>query len=140
LFNPPTPWMHTKSPVRRHDWGFTFGGPVDFTKKIYDGHNKTFFFFNFEQYRDLQHIATIANTVPIQDYRDGNFSRALTGKNLCPAATPNCDPLGRPVFEGTIYDPATTRVVNGFIVRNPFTDNIIPKDRMDPVALKIQSL
>jgi hypothetical protein len=134
-FNAATPWLNTKSPVRRHDWGFTFGGPVNFTQKIYDGHNKTFFFFNFEQYRDHQNIATIANTVPIQDYRDGNFSKAITGKVL------GTDPLGRPVIEGTIYDPLTTRTgPNGQLVRDPFPGNTIPKDRMDAVALKVQSL
>src|SRR6185369_5210642 len=45
------------------------------------------------------------------------------------------------MLEGTIYDPATTRVApNGQLVRDPFPNNTIPKDRMDPVALKIQSM
>jgi len=140
-FNAATPWLNTKSPVRRHDWGFTVGGPVNLTDKVYDGHNKTFFFFNFEQYRDHQNIATITNTVPIQDYRDGNFSKALTGKNLCPTTNLNCDPLGRPVMEGTIYDPRTTRTApNGQLVRDPFANNTIDKSLMDPVALKVQAL
>jgi Carboxypeptidase regulatory-like domain/TonB dependent receptor-like, beta-barrel len=139
-FNSSTPWLNTKSPVRRHDWGFTVGGPVNFTQKVYDGHNKTFFFFNFEQYRDHQNIGTIANTVPIQEFRDGNFSKAITGKVL---GTYNeiGDPTPRQIIEGTIYDPATTHLsANGQLVRNPFPNNIIPRDRMDPVALKIQSL
>jgi hypothetical protein len=139
-FNSATPWLNTKSPVRRHDWGFTFGGPVNFTKRVYDGHNKSFFFFNFEQYRDHQNISTIANTVPIDDYRNGDFSKALTGKNLCPAANPNCDPLGRPVMEGTIYDPSTTRLVNGQLVRDPFKNNQIDPSLFDSVAVKVQSL
>src|SRR4051794_5266238 len=37
-FNSATPWLNTKSPIRRHDWGFTLGGPVNFGSKIYDGH------------------------------------------------------------------------------------------------------
>jgi hypothetical protein len=139
-FNSSTPWLNTKSPVRRHDWGFTVGGPVNFTDKIYNGSNKTFFFFNFEQFRDHQNIATITNTVPIQDYRNGNFSRALTGKNLCPTTNPNCDPLGRPVMEGTIYDPKTTRLVNGQLVRDPFPNNTIDSSLWDPVAVKVQAL
>ena len=134
-FNAATPWLNTKSPVRRHDYGFTVGGPVFLTKKIYDGHNNTFFFFNFEQYRDHQNISTIANTVPIQEYRDGNFSKAITGKVL------GTDPLGRPIVEAAIYDPATTRPApNGQLVRDPFPNNIIPQNRMDAVALKIQSM
>ena len=44
-------------------------------------------------------------------------------------------------MEGTIYDPATTRLApNGFVIRDPFLNNIIPRDRFDAVALKIQSL
>jgi hypothetical protein len=133
--NAAAPWVsnNARPRVRRHDYGFTVGGPIDLGK-LYDGHNKTFFFFNFEQYRDKQVINTIANTVPIQEYRDGDFRRAMTTRSL------GNDPLGRPMLEGTIYDPATTRTApDGRLVRDPFPNNTIPKDRMDPVALKIQS-
>ena len=41
--------MRPKS--RQNDFGGSFGGPV-WIPKIYDGHNKTFFFFNYEMYRD----------------------------------------------------------------------------------------
>ena len=122
-------------PNRKHDYGFTVGGPVNFGKKIYDGHNKTFFFFNFEQYRDKPAINTVRNTVPVQAYRDGDFRQAQTGRVLATIL------LGRPIIEGTIYDPATTRLApNGQLVRDPFPNNFIPRDRMDPVALKIQSM
>ena len=135
VFNAATPWLNAKSPVRRHDYGFTVGGPVDLGKKIYDGHNRTFFFFNFEQYRDHQNISTIANTVPVAEYRDGDFSKAITGRVL------GTDPLGRQIIEGTIYDPTTTKTApNGSLVRDPFPNNIIPKERLDPVAVKIQSM
>jgi hypothetical protein len=64
---------------RRNDWGFSFGGPV--LTKFYDGHNKTFFFVNFEQYRE-----TTSNnfpiTVPTLAYRNGDFREALTGRTL----------------------------------------------------------
>src|SRR5215510_6730345 len=39
-----------RSRERRNDYGFSFGGPV--LTKFYDGHNKTFFFVNFEQFRE----------------------------------------------------------------------------------------
>ena len=39
--------------------------------------------------------------------RSGNFTQALTNKTL------GTDPLGRPILENTIYDPATDRLVNG---------------------------
>jgi hypothetical protein len=35
----------------------------------------------------------------------------------------------------TIYDPLTTRTVNGVIVRDPFPGNVIPGNRLNPVAL-----
>src|SRR5262245_4992981 len=134
--NAAAPWVsnNARPRVRRHDYGFTFGGPVNLGK-LYDGRNRTFFFFNFEQYRDKQVINTIANTVPIQEYRNGDFRRAMTTRSL------GNDPLGRPMIEGTIYDPATTRAApDGRLVRDPFLNNTIPIDRMDPVALKIQSM
>ena len=42
--------QHIRNRVRRNDYGFTFGGPIRIPK-VYDGRNKTFFFFNFEQFR-----------------------------------------------------------------------------------------
>ncbi|HXE63293.1 MAG TPA: TonB-dependent receptor [Bryobacteraceae bacterium] len=126
--------------ARRNDYGFTVGGPV-LIPKVFNGRDKTFFFFNFEQYRETQQINTQAITVPTAAYRNGNFGAALTGRNLCPAANPNCDPLGRPILENTIYDPTTqTTAPNGQLVRNPFPNNTIPTSLLDPVALKVQAL
>src|SRR5579871_1230467 len=81
---------------RRNDYGFNFGGPV-LIPKIYNGHDKAFFFFNFEHFAETIITNNVSGTVPSLAYRNGNFSSALTGRNLCPAATPNCDPLGRPI-------------------------------------------
>jgi len=124
---------------RRNDYGFTFGGPV-LLPKVYDGHDKTFFFFNFEQFRETVVNNTTTITVPTAAYRIGDFGAALTNRNVCPAATPNCDPLGRPIMENTVYDPLSTKVVNGQRVRDPFTGNVIPKSQLDPVSLKVVSL
>ena len=63
---------------------------------------------------------------------EGDFSAALTDRIV------QTD-LG-PIREGTIFDPLTTRTVNGQIVRDPFPGNMIPQNRLDPVALKVQSL
>ncbi len=124
---------------RRNDFGFTFGGPV-VIPKVFNGHDKLFFFANFEEYRETVITNNVPITVPTTAYRSGNFSQALTGRNLCPAATPDCDPLGRPILENTIYDPNSQSVINGQVVRNPFPNNTIPASDIDPVALKIQSL
>ena len=73
-------------------------------------------------------------TVPTAAYRAGDFSSALTGRNL------GTDPLGRTILEGQIFDPATMQIVNGQLVRDPFPGNIIPPERLDKVALAIQKL
>jgi Carboxypeptidase regulatory-like domain len=124
---------------RRNDFGFTLGGPV-VLPKILNGHDKLFFFFNFEQYRETVINSNTPITVPTLNYRSGIFTQALTGKNVCPAATPLCDPLGRSIMENTIYDPTTQRSVNGQVVRDPFPNNTIPLAQQDPVALAIEAL
>jgi hypothetical protein len=131
------PNEHTRPEVRRNDYGFTVGGPI-FIPKVYDGRNKTFFFFNWEQFLQTQLILPTVESIPTDAYRTGNFSAAITAagdKNL------GTDPLGRPILSDEIYDPATRSVApNGQNVTNPFPNNTIPISRFDPVSSKIQSL
>lgn len=117
---------------RRNDWGFNFGGPV-LLPKIYNGHDKLFFFFNFEHFAETIITNNVSGTVPTLQYREGNFSQALTNRNL------GTDGLGRPILENTIYDPTSNFVVNGVTYRNPFANNTIPASQIDPVALAIQN-
>ncbi len=121
--------------VRRHDLGGSIGGPISIPK-LYNGKNRSFFFLNFEMFRDESTNFLGFGTVPTQAYRDGNFATALTGRNL------GTDGLGRALLENTIYDPASnfTNAGDGRVYRNPFAGNIIPPSRLDPVALKIQGL
>src|SRR5215475_10031250 len=132
-FSPPAP----KSLDRKHDYGFSVGGPVRLPW-LYDGRNKTFFFFNLEKYRNVTRSSGSLATVPTAAYRQGDFRAALTGRQL------GVDVLGRPIMENAIYDPLTahTVTVDGkpYVVRDPFPNNVIPKERLDPVALKIQAL
>ena len=112
--NAATPWLNTRTVARRNDYGFTVGGPV-WIPKVYNGHDKTFFFFNFEQFRETQNINGQALTVPTAAYRSGNFAPALTGQIL------GTDPLGRPIAANTVYDPTTPHAApNGQIVTDPF--------------------
>src|SRR5215469_4526323 len=60
---------------RRNDYGFTIGGPA-WIPKVYNGRDKTFFFFNWEQYRENVTINNQLETVPTAAYRQGNFSRS----------------------------------------------------------------
>ncbi|MEP6714028.1 MAG: TonB-dependent receptor [Terriglobia bacterium] len=128
------PFANTKPISRKHDFGFSLSGPI-WIPKVYNGRNKTFFFINWEEFRnDISAVGSL-NTVPTLAYRNGDFSSALTGRTLN-----GTDPLGRPIMENVIYDPQTSRVVNGRVVRDPFPGNIIPPNRIDPVAAKIQNL
>ena len=122
---------HVRPKDRKQDSGASLGGPV-YIPKIYDGRNRTFFFANIEKYVNRGSIAGNFATVPVQAFRDGDFSSILTGRQI------GTDLAGRPVYENTIYDPASTSVINGVTVRNPFPGNILPRNRIDPVAAKIQ--
>lgn len=116
---------------RKHDYGFSVGGPVRLPW-LYDGRNKTFFFFNLEKYRNVTRSSGSLATLPTAAYRQGDFSAALTGRQL------GVDALGRPIMENAIYDPLTERTVtvNGrqFVVRDPFPNNVIPKERLDQIG------
>jgi hypothetical protein len=125
--------QHVRNRQRRNDYGFTVGGPV-ILPKIYNGHDKLFFFFSFEQFRETTLNSTNSFTVPTAAYRNGDYSAALTKRNL------GTDPFGRAIFENTVYDPATDRIVNGLRERDPFLNNVVPLSQQDPVALKMQAL
>jgi hypothetical protein len=119
--------------VRQNDFGGSFGGPV-WIPKVYNGHDKTFFFFNYEMYRNQVQTNNGFRTVPTTAERNGDFSSLLTGTVI------GTDPLGRPIMNGAIYDPSTTRTVNGQVVRDPFPNNQVPVAQFDPVAAKVLSL
>jgi hypothetical protein len=110
---------------RKNDYGGTFGGPV-WVPKLYNGRDKTFFFFSWEQYRQTQG-STNTSTVPTDAERAGDFS-SLLGAPLQDANHNNiinpCD--GSTIFQGQIFDPTTTKTVNGQQCRTAFPGNKIP--------------
>ena len=148
--------QHIRNRIRRNDYGFTVGGPVRIPK-LYNGTNKTFFFVNFEQFRQNNLNGTTTISVPTAAYRSGNFSTALcnsyvggaadgTGGNCTPypgitntiTKGPATDTNGNVLAEGQIYNPYSTTTVGGAQVRVPFANNTIPLSLQDPVALAIQ--
>jgi hypothetical protein len=132
--NATQPYVNTRGVQRRNDYGGTFGGPI-WIPKVYDGRNKTFFFFNWEQFRETQNYNNVYISVPTPAFRAGNFAGSSTGKVL------TTDSLGRTVIEGTVYDPKTQAIApDGKVVRNPYTNNMMPLTDMDPISLKIQAL
>jgi Carboxypeptidase regulatory-like domain len=134
-FTPTVPQTNPRS--RKHDFGGTIGGPV-YIPKVYNGKNKTFFFFSEEVFRNV----TYANgssflTLPTAAMRTGDFSSTT----LFPGQNIGTDPAGKPILNGAIYDPASrTTLANGQVVATMFPGNVIPQNRFDPVAVKIQNL
>ena len=126
------PFTYQNPRSRKNDFGGTISGPV-WIPKLYNGRNRTFFFFNLEVYRNTVNTAGNFITLPTAAMRGGDFS-ALLGAQV------GTDVLGRPILANQIYDPGTVRNVNGNLVTDPFARNVIPTSRLDPVALKMQNL
>ena len=116
---------------KQNNAGFSLGGPI-VIPKVYNGKDKTFFFINLDIYRfrnnnaGVQQAATASVATPLM--RQGNFSELL-GPQI------GTDALGRPVFQGAIYDPRTTRSLpGGGFIRDPFPGNIIPSDQLSSIS------
>jgi hypothetical protein len=96
-------------PQYYYNWAGSLGGPIV--------RDKTFFWFSTDQYKQRSTRNNVL-TLPTAAERAGDFSntRNAAGQLI------------------TIYDPLTTRTVNGAIVRDPFPGNVIPADRISAVA------
>jgi hypothetical protein len=138
---------HIKNPLNRNDYGFTLGGPVRIPK-LYNGKDKTFFFFNFEQFRQTLVTDNTIATAPLPAWTAGdsggnaNFSNIL-GLPFGPAGFGALSPTGSTDLTGQIFNPTTATYVtsakygNGY-VENPFQGNTIPFSMMDPSSLAYQ--
>ncbi|MBI3683513.1 MAG: TonB-dependent receptor [Acidobacteria bacterium] len=94
-------------------YGGSFSGPI-LIPRLYNGRNRTFFFFNFEGSREGNGISPLLN-VPTTKMRGGDFSEITT----------------------PIYNPLSVRTVDGVPTRDPFPGNIIPASGQDPVGRNI---
>jgi len=125
---------HIKVVKHLADYGGSVGGPV-LIPKLYNGKNRTFFFFNMEKYRDRESLYAGTSTVPNGAYLAGNLSNnlAVTGnRNL------GTDFAGRAIIQNAIYDPATQVIDStGRRVLTIFPNNVIPASRIDPTSAKI---
>ncbi len=114
---------------KKNDLGGTFGGPVRIPH-LYNGRDRSFVFYSYERYIQSTSGVTIS-TLPTTAEKGGDFS-ALLG---APTGRTNpCD--GTPILTGQIFDPATTRTVNGVNCRTAFARNQINPARFSSVATK----
>jgi len=135
---------------RRNDFGGTLGGPVSIPK-LYNGKDKTFFQWSYEQFGYNQ-LFSFNDTVPTPAFRNGDFSAISPNGtcSLCAAyqiptgplgGATYVDALGRSMYANAIYDPLTRGVLaNGLQYANPFPNNQVPATRFNPTALAMQAL
>ncbi|MGH9837756.1 MAG: carboxypeptidase regulatory-like domain-containing protein [Blastocatellia bacterium] len=109
-----TPWFRARNPFAaqrgsgvRHQPGGSVGGPI-VIPKLYDGHNRSFFFFSFETSRGSNVLQLLNPTVPLASWRAGDFSNV------------------------------STPIRNPFNNNQPFAGNRIPENLINPVSKKIQ--
>jgi hypothetical protein len=105
-----------KAPSIFNQWGMTAGGPV-YLPKLVHGRNKIFWFFGYEGIHDA-FPEPQTETVATAPERKGDFSALLNaGANYA------------------IYDPLTgVAQSNGRVQRQVFPGNIIPTNRINPIA------
>jgi hypothetical protein len=105
----------------KNDFGVSLGGPLS-VPHLYNGHNKTFFFFAWEQLRfNTGSSVTSLIPTPLETGSNGqylDFSSTL-GPPI-PGASDGCNSV---LYYGEIFDPATETTVNGQPCRKPFTYN-----------------
>ncbi len=118
----------------RNEFGGSIGGPVILPslglngRRLYNGKNRTHFFFTREGQELVQGITREFRT-PTAKMRAGDFSELV-------------DAAGRPIL---LYDPLTTRqeeLPSGRLVsvRDRFVNNQIPMDRLSPFAKRIYAI
>ena len=145
-----------RAELHKEQYGASLGGPVNIPN-FYNGKNRTFFFADYQGTKFRQGVPTVA-TVPTGAERGSgytDFSDLITGQPKC---TSGPDLLGRTFPCGTIFDPATTRLLTTGAV-DPITDyrasatgyvrdqikcngipNTICTNRVSPVATALLNL
>jgi hypothetical protein len=102
--------------TRQNQYGGTIGGPV-VIPKMYNGHNKLFFFYAYEGFKDST-PTSVYTTVPTAAERGGDFSALLAlGKNY------------------QLYNPYSGVSSGGKVTRQTFAENVVPTSLLNPVAL-----
>src|SRR4030088_2014144 len=104
-------FLQKVTPFRQNQFGASFGGPV-WIPKVYNGKNKTFFYFAYQGFRFTQNSDKLLK-VPTAAQLAGDESS----------------------FPTQIYNPFSTRpdpANPGQFIRDPFPGNQIPSNLIDP--------
>lgn len=106
-----------KPAYRQNQFGFAVSGPV-VIPRVYNGHGKTFFFFDYQGTRIAQDSSEVVMVPTAAERSSGytDFSDLIAGQSGT-----KTDALGRVFPTGTIFDPATSRAVKAGTV-DPTTD------------------
>jgi hypothetical protein len=121
-----------RSPFRYNEYGFSVSGPV-YLPRLYNGHDRTFFFVNWEQSKSRSPYQLVA-TVPTELERAGDFSQTFDNNgNLIKIYDPN------PATTEKVPDPERP---GQFIylrqqIRCGVKLNVICPDRIDPIARRV---
>lgn len=108
----------TAGTEKQNEYGFKIGGPIRIPK-LYNGRDRTFFFFLWDWYKFRGGVSTSLVTLPTPQMLQGNFSQ----------------------LPFPIYDPATTMPDgSGGFTRQPFPGNIIPQSRLSTTSAPYLSL
>lgn len=98
-------------PFKLNQFGFNLGGPVQ-VPKVFNGKDRLFFFFDYEGKR-VRQAQTFLSSVPIPEFRTGDFS-ALLPRTI-------------------VYDPRTNP-------RTPLPGNILPASAINPTSARMLKL
>ncbi|HEV2576115.1 MAG TPA: carboxypeptidase-like regulatory domain-containing protein [Acidobacteriaceae bacterium] len=136
-FNPPP---QAKPPFKLNQFGGTIGGPL-YIPKIYNGRDKTFFFFSAEDLQRRSSPVTATIFLPTAKEMSGDFSAFYPSGGTCPAAstaaiklgTSACKQIKNPVTGAAYANNIITDAVNplSLAVAKTYT---IPLAGVDPVS------
>ncbi|MBL8218004.1 MAG: TonB-dependent receptor [Bryobacterales bacterium] len=110
---------------RQNQWGLQVAGPLAGLKLIPDNERfKVFYLFAFDKYHtELPNPLNLS--YPSMEMRNGDFSKLVNA-------------AGAPI---TIFDPTTGRAdAAGNFIRDPFPGNVIPGNRINPIAKAVGQL
>ncbi len=103
----------------RNEFGGYAGGPI-VIPHVYNGHDKSFWFFDYEGLRDHERFSPFFNYVPTAAMWNGDLSNAVDINNPC-TLSPSCPTGYTPIV---IYNPNTTDPAT--FQRQPLPNNQIP--------------